>query len=116
MVSTIADLPHPLAPAVIVKHDPNEIAEAWYHEYEDDEYEESGSNNGDNDKSLRKNDPPTHTISYYDEDNHLVAVNIYDNVEKAVPIRQCIVQSSYRGQNIIPRELQRRLGGEFFLP
>ena len=108
VVSSVEELPHPTAKAVIVKHDPDEVAEAWY--YEDEDEDEYGENININDGKRH----PTHTISYHDESNNLVAINVYDSVEKAIPI--CTVHSSSRGRGVVPRELQNRLGTEFILP
>ena len=112
IVSSVDELPHPIAKAVIVKHDPDEVAEAWYYEDDDDDENEDEYNDHKNRNNYKKH--PTHTISYHDENNNLVAVNIYDSVEKAMPI--CVVHSSSHGRGIVPRELQSRLGTDLVLP
>ena len=114
IVSSISDLPHPTAAAVIVNHDPDIVAEAWYQENEND----NNNNNNNNSKSrrLRTGGLPTHTSSYYDDENNLIAFNIYDSVEKATPIQQCIVHSSSRRQCNITRELEERFNGRRCLP
>ena len=117
IVSSTAELPHPTASAVIVKHDPSEIAQAWVLNDFEEEEEVEKEENGNERKEQRKKKTPSHTISWHDDEENLVAINVYDDIERALPLQECVVHSSSRrhNQGFIPRELQRRLGEDRFM-